>query len=677
MSVSAMTYHDVLDRLDRLRFISDLSFAPDGASLIATIRPAVTEGDKAEKAHIWRFGLDGAATQLTFGPSGEGHPRHAPAPGAFAFLSDREIKGKSAIYIVEDGREARRLGDLGGSVEDYRWTADGNAIVALVADKGVNGGATTGAARLWWGADEDPEVTTPRHARRRLFVINRQSGAAREVGPEDENVWEFDLVGDDTAAVIVSPDPSERGWHHARLGRLDLKTRALSIVHRPKWQIQGLAGEPGGNRVAFTEGWSSDRGLVVGEITVVDLATGGITGVASDALSSVTDLHWVDRDTLIFAGWDRLGSCFGAVGVDGTLRWQEHEDMMVGDSAFVARVSPGPGGAALAAIRETVGQPAEIFYRPQSGAGWTQLTELNVDVARDFPDYPEIRAINWTGRDELPLEGVLVLPRNRTPGPLPAIVDIHGGPCYTSKPQFNPSGALVYAAAGYAVFLPNYRGNVGWGQAFTKLDVGDPAGAEFDDILAGIDHCVARGWIDPDRLGVTGGSYGGYLTAWAVATTHRFKAAIMVSGIANQISCHYSCEHAFHEFINGGPLTEPKNFQMAVDRSPLWRLDKPTTPTLMLHGRDDRCTPLGQAQEFYAALLERGCEAEMVIYPGEGHGIRKPAHRRDAARRRLAWFDRYLRPEIETEATAQPPARGTPQAAAAIPDRDLVPGAVA
>jgi dipeptidyl aminopeptidase/acylaminoacyl peptidase len=139
-----------------------------------------------------------------------------------------------------------------------------------------------------------------------------------------------------------------------------------------------------------------------------------------------------------------------------------------------------------------------------------------------------------------------------------------------------------------------------------------------------------------------------------------------VSGIANQISCHYSCEHAFHEFINGGPLTDPRNFAMAVDRSPIYRLDKPTTPTLMIHGREDRCTPLGQAQEFYAALLERGVEAELVVYPGEGHGIRKPKHRRDFLERKLAWFDRYLRPEraekmpsAGTAADADAPPRDT------------------
>jgi dipeptidyl aminopeptidase/acylaminoacyl peptidase len=183
---------------------------------------------------------------------------------------------------------------------------------------------------------------------------------------------------------------------------------------------------------------------------------------------------------------------------------------------------------------------------------------------------------------------------------------------------------------------------VGWGQAFARLNIGDPVGAEFDDVLAGIDAVVAEGIADEDRLAVTGASYGGYFTAWAVARTTRFKAAVMVAGISNQLSCHYSCEHHFHDFINGGPLSEKRYRDVAIDRSAITHLDKPVTPTLMIHGREDRCTPLGQAQEFYAALIERGVEAELVVYPGEGHGLRKHAHRMDAAERRLAWFERYL-----------------------------------
>ena len=414
---------DAYDRLNRLRFISDLSFTPDGLGLIATIRPASTEGDDGPKPHIWRFGLDGSSTQITHGKTGEVSPRYSPSGDALAFLSDRGSKGKTALWLIEDGQEARQLGDLLGAVEEYRWTADGAAIVAMVADKGVNGGATTGAMRLWWGDDEDPEVTNPRHAKRRIFWIDRKSGEARECGPEDENVWEFDLTGDGSAAVIVSPDPSERGWHHARLGRLNLTTRELTILHTPEWQIQGLCADPAGTMVAFTEGWSSDRGLVVGEIKAIDIRSGQMRNVANTELSNVTDLHWQSGDRLAFAGWDRLGSIYGVVSLDGTIEWSEHEDAVVGDSAFVARVTPAPDGNGLAVIRETVGHPAEIYYRPARQARWAQVSALNGDVAKDLPNYPQIKPVAWKGKDGLAMEGVLILPAGHKSGALPAIRD--------------------------------------------------------------------------------------------------------------------------------------------------------------------------------------------------------------------------------------------------------------
>ncbi|HET6223183.1 MAG TPA: prolyl oligopeptidase family serine peptidase, partial [Dongiaceae bacterium] len=322
----------------------------------------------------------------------------------------------------------------------------------------------------------------------------------------------------------------------------------------------------------------------------------------------------------------------------------EREDATLGPTSFLAQISPAPDKTGFAAIRETVGVPSEITYRRGRETPWQALTDFNQAVAAELRSHPEVRPIAWTGADGLAIEGLLLLPRERGSTPLPMVVDVHGGPTWSVKHAFNPGFALPLAAAGFAVFLPNYRGNVGWGQAYAKLNVGDPGGAEFEDILRGIDWCVAAGIADPDRLGITGASYGGYLTAWAVATTRRFKAAVMVSGIANQWSCHYSCNHAFGDYIVGGPMAEEAPRRLAIERSPLMRLAGATTPTLILHGREDRCTPLGQAQELYSALVEQGAAAELVVYPREGHGLQERAHRRDAWRRTVGWFNRYLRP---------------------------------
>jgi dipeptidyl aminopeptidase/acylaminoacyl peptidase len=198
-------------------------------------------------------------------------------------------------------------------------------------------------------------------------------------------------------------------------------------------------------------------------------------------------------------------------------------------------------------------------------------------------------------------------------------------------------------AAGYAVLQPNYRGSVGRGQSFTRLNVGDPGGAEFEDVLRGLDWCVREGVADAARIGVTGVSYGGYLTAWAAATSHRFRAAVMVSGISDLLSYQYTANNGFSEAIIGAPLHDGDARRLYIERSPLLHVSKKAPPTLILHGADDHCTPLGQAEEFYRALLDHGVATELVVYPREGHGFKECAHHADAWRRKVAWFDRYLR----------------------------------
>ncbi|ESY88187.1 prolyl oligopeptidase family serine peptidase [Mesorhizobium sp. LNHC209A00] len=632
---------DNVGRLDDVRYASDISWQRGGSLLVAAIRCG-READECDQSRIWRFGLGGAAGQLTHGPNGDYAPRFSPVDDRIAFASDRKTQGKGDLFILA-GSTVSSLGDIPGTIEDIRWTSDGSALVVLAADRGLDSAAIKSATRIWWGATEDPAVINPTDARRRLFRVSASDGQTVEVGPRDATVWEFDLFGDDGAVVLTSADASERGWYHGKLAQLDFATRAVTGLYDPRWQLQGPAVSPSRTKIAFLEGWSSDRGLVAGEMRILDLATGEVTSLAANEQSSITSVSWRTDVSLWFAGWSRLGSTYGAVRLDGTFEHIAREDAVVGPHSLLATIAPAPDNAGFAAIREAVGGPPEIVFKANPRSDWLPVTSLNAKVMADYPDYPDVREVNWKGKDDLALEGLVLLPKNRKPGPLPTIVEIHGGPTFSAKHSFNPGFALHAAAAGYAVFRANYRGSAGWGQPFSQLILGDPGGAEWDDIMAGIDHCIAVGIADMDRIGVTGSSYGGYLTAWSVARTNRFKAAVMVAGISSYWSCHYSGNHDFVEYIVGGPLKEERFRKLAIDRSPLFRLDRPTTPTLIIHGELDRCTPLGQGQEFYSALLERGVPAELVVYPREGHSFEESAHRFDKARRTLDWFDRYVK----------------------------------
>ncbi len=630
----------MLALLDRVRYSADLSFDQRGRSIAVAVFPAHRDAGASFESRIWRVGLDGGTEQLTFGPRTDTTPRWSPVDDRLVFASEAPVAGRMSLFELRPGGEPAPLGRIEGSVQDAAWSGDGGTVVALAVDEGGFGAATDGAVRLSWSEPRpDPQVFLPDQGWRRLFRIDAESGATEEVGPEGMAAWEFDLVDGSTAVALVSGDPSERGWYRARLALLDLNARSARDLWVPDRQVQGPVADPSGSTVALLEGWSSDRGLVAGDIRIVDLTSGELRAF-EPGISDITSVGWLGPDVLWFAGWDRFGSRFGAIGLDGDVRWTVGEDAIIGPTSFHARIAPTPDGG-FVAIRESVRQPPEVVFRATGAEGsWSALTTFNDDLPDELDGYPEVREIEWQGAGGLRIGGLLLLPSGEPP--FPTVVTIHGGPTWAWKHAFDPGYSLPLAAAGFAVFLPNYRGSTGRGQAFTRMNVGDPAGAEFDDILLGVDHCIDLGLAAPDRIGVTGASYGGYLTGWAVCTTDRFAAGVMVSGIVDNLSCHLTCNHAFAEFICAGDHRDPRSLELFMERSPITHVAGAKTPTLILHGSEDQCTPLGQAEELYQGLVLNGTPTELVVYPREGHGFREREHAADAERRTIAWFERFL-----------------------------------
>src|SRR5258706_8736769 len=238
-----------LDAIDRLKHPSDLSFRRDGKAIAATISPATREAKESYASRIWRFDLAGGSEQLTFGPASDALCRYSPLDERLAFASDRALPGKMSLFLLDhavNGAEPRPIGDIPGAIEDIRWSSDARSLIALAADRGLDAAATSGATRLAWGDEEDPAVTNPVDARRRLYRIALDDGKTTEIGPSDFTVWEFDLLGEDGAVAVVSADSSERGWYHAKLARIDFATRQARIIHEPGWQILGPAVDPAG-----------------------------------------------------------------------------------------------------------------------------------------------------------------------------------------------------------------------------------------------------------------------------------------------------------------------------------------------------------------------------------------------------------------------------------------------
>jgi len=645
---------EVVGRLDRVRFPSDISFERGGRALVAAIRPAGRKADESYQSRIWRYTLDGGATQLTHGPNGDYSPRCSPVDDRIAFASDRTVRNKADLFMLDQGTgTARPLGTIPGTIEDIRWTGDGSALIVLAAVRGLDGGATNGAIRIWWGGTEDPAVTNPADARRRLFRVSASDGTTTEIGPRDATVWEFDLFGDDGAVALISTDASERGWYHAKLAGIEFATRAVKILHESQWQLQGPTVSPTRRRIAFLEGWSSDRGLVAGEMRILELATGKVASLAASEQSGISSIAWRDEESLWFAGWSGLGSTYGVVRLDGTFEHVAREDAVIGPNSFLAAISPTPDQAGFAAIREAVGAPPEIVLKATPQSAWTAVTSLNRAIMADYADYPEVRELRWKGKDGLAMEGLVLLPRDRKPGPLPTIVDIHGGPlgCWAPAPSVE---VVLLCARGYRVVLPNIRGSHGYGRDWIRPHLGNWGGPDADDVHAALDHAVELGLADPARLGVIGLSYGGFLTNWLIGTSDRFKAAVSEAGVVNQISA-WSEGDAGAEFnrmaLLGDPLTS-EGVEKLWRQSPLGHVADIRTPLLILQGEADLRCPMSDSVQLFYALRVLKRTVEMVTYPEEFHVYAvsgRPDRRIDRHTRMLDWFDRHV---LGGEATA-------------------------
>ena len=638
----------VADRLLSLQRPGDLAMSPDGSRVVFSVAEAFRDRERAPRSRLWAGPLEGPVEPLTGEDATDVLPAWAPGGASIGFASDRETAGRVGGLFLIDPTVAdaapRLLTTFEGRIEAVDWVTP-MAILALVADPEAESASMQAAVRPEVG-ERDPLVLRKLEAWRRLVRVDPVTGASEEVGPAGWTLWEVSPLGADAAVAVASEDPSENGWYRSSIVWLDLHDRSARVLHRSPDQIASPAVSPDGRHVAFVEGWASDRGLVHGTLRVVEIASADPVP-AAPAPEDVTWTRWWGSDRLWFAAVRGAGTEWGWLSIDGfrgstwtapgTLRGRHQAEVM-----------PTPGGERVVTILDAPANPPEVAWQAVGDAhhGWRRSTRLNEGLA-DLAGRHRTRRLRWRSTDGREIEGLLVEPVDAPAGPRPLVVDIHGGPTWAFREAFLPYGAPFAIDLGYPVLLVNYRGTPGYGATFTRGNVGDPGGMELADILTGIDACVQEGIADDARVGVLGGSYGGYLTAWAMTQTDRFACGIVISGISNMISCHRTCNNpAFYDLILERTPHGAEALGRYLERSPIAHVAKARTPTLILHGEKDLCTPIGQAQEFYQALAEQGVDVELVVYPREGHGAGnwEREHQVDYHRRIRDWLVGYLEP---------------------------------
>ena len=606
------------ERLLALRRPVEVEISADGR-VAYTVSPVFRERDGVIETRLWLG--DGPVTDEG---AVEALPRFSPDGSELAFASDRGHRGRMSLWIHGRGE----LAVIDGSIEDIRWSPAGDELLVLAADLGSDRAGAQTATRIVEAdaPEEDPIVLRPAQHWRRLYRVDARTGDFQEVSPPGVNVFEFDWAGREAVAVCTE-EPSESAWYDAWIGVLDLSLRSADRVHDPEWQLQCPRISPAG-RIAWIEGFASDRAVVTGTVNVH-----GVGALAPEL--DVTWIEWADDETLWYAGSRRSASHFGRLQLDGTYDEVYAGDTLVGHR-HQQRISLG--GGRVCAVFETSEQPPEVVDFTEGTP--EPLTALN-DELRDIASAAEVSDYTWTSFDGLEIQGLLFRPRDVANGPFPLVVYVHGGPTSTWSRQFPMLHWLLLVQAGYAVLLPNPRGSSGRGPDFALANLGDMGGGDLQDILAGVDALVRDGVAADDKVAIMGGSYGGFMSSWAVTQTNRFAAAVPFAVVTNWLSFHNTTNIGQFDklFLQADPY-DPKGEYTA--RSPVYHAHKCTTPTLIIHGEVDLCTPLPQATEFYNALVEAGCRTELVIYPREGHGWTEREHQLDAWRRIESWLSEHL-----------------------------------
>jgi dipeptidyl aminopeptidase/acylaminoacyl peptidase len=616
----AATATEIPELLLRMLRPGEVALSPDGSRIAFSVAAAYREKGKRIETKLWTGEVDG---ELREGEPGA-LPRFSPDGSRLAYAADRGHEGRMSLWV--DGAE---IGEIPGSIEEICWSPDGTHLLVLAADIGADRAGAQSATKIAEaGAEEqDPKIFRPARFWRRLWLVDAASGETKDVSPEGVNVFELGWAGGKVAAVCTE-EPSESAWYDAWIGLIDLDTGEVERVHTPKWQLQSPRISPGG-RVAWVEGFSSDRGTLTGTINVL-----GEGPVAPELHASW--IEFAGENTLWVAGWRGAGTFAGRLSLDGSF------DELVGGAGtigprFQPHFAASADGTRIAAAYEDEDQPPEVVLWEDEES--RTLTSLNAEVAPKLATL-EQRPYSWESFDGLEIEGILVLPRYEPKSPLPLVVVVHGGPTGCWPWGFAPVNGLaqLLAAEGYAIFLPNVRGSVGRGPEFAEANLGDMGGGDLKDILTGVDALVRDGIADDKRVAITGGSY---MSSWAVTQTDRFAAAIPLAVVTDWVSFHSTTNIGQFDrlYLQAEPWDASGEY---TNRSPVYHAHKCKTPTLILHGEDDLCTPLGQAFELYNALIEGGCDAELVVYPREGHGWTEREHQLDSWNRMREWLARHL-----------------------------------
>ncbi|MBI5432043.1 MAG: S9 family peptidase [Planctomycetes bacterium] len=631
-------------RVAELKSVGGALMSPDGRHVAYTLsvpRKPLSDDDGGNRTELWVLDVSAGNSRAFVGGKSElSGVSWTPDGAGLAFLAKRGDDKHNALYVLPlAGGEAQRAAALATGISGYSLAPDSKRVALLAAD------AVPDARKKEQDKGFKQEIYEEDWSKSSLWLATLFDASAKPTqvelpGSVRDVKWS---PVDDRLLIAQSPTPLvDDDMMRTRVSVIDLAGKTLATFDNPG-KLGAISWSPDGKRVGLQS--AADLNDPSAGRFLFAQASGGaladpLPGYAGDVVASA----WRDADTVKFVAAHGVWSAFEELGLASS---GAPKTLVPGGGPILQSVSLSKDGQSAAFVASTPTHPPEVFVMSAGEKSPRRMTTSNPWLA-EF-ELAKQEVVEFKARDGLALQGVLIRPLDEKPGErYPLILYVHGGPesHHSNGWQTNYGNpAQVAAARGFAVFHVNYRGSTGLGVEFSKLSQGDPAGAEFDDLIDGIDHLIASGLVDKDKVGVTGGSYGGYATAWlSTAYSHRIAAGVMFVGISDKVSKVGTTDIPDEEYLVHARHRPWEKWQFLLERSPIWYAGKSRTPLLILHGKDDPRVNPGQSRELYRHLQMHGNSVvRLVLYPGEGHGNRKACAKLDYALRSMQWFEHYLK----------------------------------
>jgi dipeptidyl aminopeptidase/acylaminoacyl peptidase len=606
--------------------ISEVTFSADGIHLACTVEEPPKGAEHA--THIWLLDTrTGEFRQFTSSAKSEHQPRWSPDGHTLAFLSDREER--SQIYAIRPaGGEARAITTGKNAVSSFRWSPDGKQFAFLAPEPKSEDDEKKEKDK------DDARVYDREQDLARLWTIDSDGKNAKQIAKGAWKIEDFQWLAPDRILAVASDQPRVERWIEG-LYTVSVADGKFTKFGEPKQPFGGLSISPDHRLVTFSG--TRDDGPEPHDLYITQAESYQPRDLTASIDRPVFGVKWRNDSNAVISVLEGF-----------------HRRLYRSDSAGALQPIELPSSAGdydissdgtLAFVATSFNHLPELWLKPASGVarqvshvqdGWDGITLADAEV---------FRYKSFDGRE---IEAALLKPASAAPGvKLPLILYVHGGPAGAFEASYS-SWAQLLVARGYAVVMPNPRGSVGYGEEFLKANRADWGGGDFKDEMAAVDAVLARGETDPNRLGVAGWSYGGYMAEWAITQTNRFKAAVSGAGMFD-LAAEYGTEVGPEgdEWYYTTPWEHPERFYKS---SPVTYIKNAKTPTLILQGENDPVDPIGQSSALYRALKRYNVETELVVYPREPHGPREEKHQLDILTRMVGWFDKHLSP-AETPTT--------------------------